>query len=297
MSGDVILLRPLWLLTLPVLIGFGWWLYRQKSGLGDWTKAANPGLLQAMAALGRIDNRKTAQPLWAGLVFAFLTVLALSGPAIERRDAVSFRNLDGVIFVLDASPSMTGADSWQQLQTIGRFGLMALGTRPGGLIVYGGDAYVATDVTVDLRQLGQTWSLIGTDTVPDPGSRPDRGLALALRMLQEAELIAGDVVLFTDGGGLGPKSLEQAELIAGQGARLSIISDKVSAGIETHIGLGGGQAFTLSQAQEFSDWLGLNARDRLELQDFPLLFWRDFGRYLLVLALLPALLLFRRRAQ
>ena len=32
-----------------------------------------------------------------------------------------------------------------------------------------------------------------------------------------------------------------------------------------------------------------------QAQDYPLLFWKDMGRYLLILALLPLLFLFRRQ--
>ena len=53
--------------------------------------------------------------------------------------------------------------------------------------------------------------------------------------------------------------------------------------------------FTLADTDAFSEWLSESARTRLEAQDFPLLFWKDMGRYLLLLALFPLLLLFRRQ--
>ena len=50
--------------------------------------------------------------------------------------------------------------------------------------------------------------------MPDPGSRPERGLALARRIQQEAEILAGDVILMTDGAGLTPRAFAEAEAIA-----------------------------------------------------------------------------------
>ncbi len=290
------LLRPWWLLGLPVLIAVGWWMYTRRGGLGDWQKATDPALMRAMMALDRVDNSASRAPLLAMLSAVCVTLLALSGPAVERREALSFRNLDGVLFVVDTSASVTENARWPQMLTMGRFGIAALGTRPGGLIVFGGDAYVATDMTLDHVQLGQTLSLLDAQTVPDPGSRPERGLSIALDILREAEVIAGDVILFTDGEGLGPETLQVAAQISDAGARVSLVSlDAPAPAFETHAAAGSGMVFTLADTDVFSQWLAETARTRLEAQDFPLLFWKDMGRYLLALALFPLLLLFRRQ--
>jgi Ca-activated chloride channel homolog len=293
---DIILLRPWWLLSLPILALAGWWLLTRRGGLGDWQKASDPALLRAMAALGRIDTSSSRAPVLAMLAVVTVTVLALSGPAIERRDTVSFRNLDGVLFLIDTSASVTDDPRWPQMQAMARFGLASLGTRPGGLIVYAGDAYAAVDMTLGHLQLGQTLSLIDAKTVPDVGTRPARALKLAADMLREAQVIAGDVILFTDGDGLDAASLRQAAAIAGLRARLSVVSlNAPFAAIDTHAAAGAGRVFTLHQSDAFAAWIGETARTRLEAQDYPLLFWKDIGRYLLLLALFPLLLLFRKQ--
>jgi len=81
------------------------------------------------------------------------------------------------------------------------------------------------------------------------------------------------------------------------GARLSVVSlNAPLAAIDTHATAGAGRVFTLDQSDAFAAWIGETARTRLEAQDYPLLFWKDMGRYLLLLALFPLLLLFRRQA-
>ncbi len=295
MTGlDLVLLRPEWLLALPVIAGLAAWLWRSRRDAGDWSRVIDPALLAALAALGRIDRARPGPTGLAALAAAALSAIALSGPAIERRDAAAFRNLDGVVFVLDASPSATGSESWEALRTMGRVGLAAFGARPGALVVFAGDAYVASDMTADTRQVGLTLSLVDTETVPDPGSRPDRGLALAARMLDEAGIIAGDVILLTDGGGIGPASYKAAAAIASRGARLSVVSPDPS--LAPLAEAGKGRAFGLEDGTALATFLAEDARTRLERQDYPLLFRADLGRYLLLLALLPALLLFRRPA-
>ncbi len=294
---DITLLRPLWLLVLPLLAGAGWWFWSRIGGFGDWDRATDPALMRAMAAIGRIEVSATRLPLIALLATVGICVLALSGPAVERRDAQSFRNLDGVLFLVDASASVTEDARWPQMLTMGRFGVGALGSRPGGIIVFAGDAYVATDITMDHRQLGQTFSLIDADTVPDRGSRPERALALAQQRIEEADVLAGDVVLFTDGAGLGPASLLQAAGLAERGTRVSLVAlGAPSPDMATHASAGGGAVFTLEQTDDLGRWLASDARMRLERTEYPVLFWRDLGRYVLFLALVPLLLLFRREA-
>jgi Ca-activated chloride channel family protein len=296
-APEITLLRPAWLLVLPLLAPVCWWLFTRRGGLGGWPRAIDPALMQAMAALGRIDGSNSRVPLMTVVACVAIILIALTGPAVERRDTVSFRNLDGVVFVVDASASATEDARWPQMQTMGRFGLAALRTRPGGLIVFAGDAYVASGLTLDHLQLGQTFSLIGAGMVPDPGSRPERGLALAAALLAQAQVLAGDVILLTDGAGLGPASLREAAAIAGLGARLSLVSMHApDAQFDAHASVGGGAVFTLEQTADLTLWLQQQARTRLEAQDYPLLFWHDLGRYLLLLALLPLLLLFRRLA-
>lgn len=295
MSVDITLLRPWWLLALPVLAGLAWWLWSHRRGLGGWQKAAEPGMLEAMAVLGRVEAQPGRAGLWAGIAALGLCVLALSGPAMERRDAPSFRNLDGVLFVVDASSSVTDDPRWPQLQALGRFGVASLGTRPGGIIVYGGDAYLAAGMTLDHLQLGQSFSLIEADLIPDAGTRPARALALAIRRLEEAEIIAGDVVLFTDGAGLGAETLQLAARLPQMGARLSIAGMGDNPALRTHAQAGQGRVFGPNDAEALAEWLGQAASARLERQDYPLIFWSDMGRYLLFLAAVPMLLMFRRQ--
>lgn len=294
---DLTLLRPFWLLALLPLVLAGWWLMRRLGTLGAWREAAKPELLQALTHLGWVETRVNRRPLLASLLVVVIIILALAGPAVERRDSLSYRNLDGVFLLVDVSQSVTEDRRWPQLLTMAQVAIASLGSRPGGLIVYAGDSYTATDLTVDHMQLGQTVSLIGGETVPDPGSRPERALVMASDVLRSAGILAGDVVLFTDGAGLGPASLAAAEALNRQGIRLSLVPlNDVPPEVTSHAKVGGGRIFTTDQTDVLSAWLRDDARTRLELQTYPLLFWRDYGRFLLIPALIPLLILFRRQA-
>lgn len=295
MGGDVTLLRPLWLLALPGIALIALWLWRRAAGAAVWQRAARPEVLAAMTALGRVTAGAGRVSLLVALSLPVLIVIALAGPAVERRDAAAFRNLDGVLLVMDLSEGVTAAEDWPDMQMTARFALGALGSRPGGLIVYAGDAYEAVDMTGDLRELGQTLSLLEAGMVPDPGARPDRALRLAHDVLRAAGVIAGDVLLFSDGAGLGPETLRAAMDLEAAGARLSVVAlHGVTPQMQSHAALTGGRVFRAEEVTALTGWLAQGARPRLERQGYPLLFWHDLGRYLLAFALLPLLWLFRR---
>ena len=301
--GDIVLLRPHWLLAVPVIVALTFWRMRRVGYPGDWQARIAPEMMQALAALGRVE--KARSPLAAALPFmaAALVSVALSGPAVERRGAQTFRNLDGVVFVVDVSGSMTQDAAWSGAVNMMRAGLSVLGSKPAALVVFAGDAYVAAPLSTDLLQLGQTVSLLDEETVPDRGNRPALGLEAAADMLAQAEIIAGDVMLVSDGGGLNPEALRAAERIAGLGGRLSVVfapttvsgnrsADRTLA--ETLAKVGGGKVYGIDDVARFMGDLGHTDTARLERQDLKLLLLADYGRYLLLFALLPVLTLFRR---
>ncbi|MGB0661642.1 MAG: vWA domain-containing protein [Mangrovicoccus sp.] len=297
MSGvpDITLLRPLFLLAVPLLGAFIWYWLRRQGMAGAWQKAASPEILQALSALGWVSAQGGRVTIWLSSSVAVAILLALAGPAIERRDTLSFRNLDGAILVLDVSPSVTESPRWPQMQTMARVAMGSLGNRPAGAVVFAGDAYLASGLTMDHRELGQTLSLLDAQTVPDPGSRPARGLALALQMVAQSELLSGDVLLLSDGAGIGPESLALVEDLRQRNLRLSVIALETPGPEMTALAqLGGGRVFTLEETDALATWLSDMSRSQMVRQSFPLLYWRDLGRWGLALALLPLLMLFRR---
>ena len=100
--SDITLLRPWWLLALVPLAALVWVMSRRKGIAGDWEAVVDPQLMQALSAMGRVDAGHGGRIAKGAILGAVLLIVALAGPAVERRDAVAFRNLDGVVFVLDA---------------------------------------------------------------------------------------------------------------------------------------------------------------------------------------------------
>jgi Ca-activated chloride channel family protein len=301
--SDIVILRPFWLIALPIVIGLMVWRLRRAGHSGDWQTTIEPHLLAAMTALGRVETGRHRLTSSAPFIVTGAVVLALMGPALERRDAQTFRNLDGVVFVIDVSGSVVRDESWPKLVNLARAGLSVLGSKPAALIVYGGDTYLASPLTTDHVQLGQTVSLLDEDTMPDRGNRPTLALQRAADVLEAADILAGDVVLMTDGEGLDANAIRAAQRIADIGGRLSVVVSQTTVSGAPSVGqaifdtltrVGRGRIYGTNDLTAFMGDFSDTSAARLERHDLQLLLLVDYGRYVLFLALLPALMFFRR---
>jgi Ca-activated chloride channel family protein len=287
--SDIVILRPFWLIALPIVIGLMVWRLRRAGHSGDWQTTIEPHLLAAMTALGRVETGRHRLASSVPFIVTGAVVLALMGPALERRDAQTFRNLDGVVFVIDVSGSVVRDESWPKLVNLARAGLSVLGSKPAALIVYGGDTYLA--------------SLLDEDTMPDRGNRPTLALQRAADVLEAADILAGDVVLMTDGEGLDANAIRAAQRIADIGGRLSVVVSQTTVSGAPSVGqaifdtltrVGRGRIYGTNDLTAFMGDFSDTSAARLERHDLQLLLLVDYGRYVLFLALLPALMFFRR---
>ena len=167
--------------------------------------------------------------------------------------------------------------------------------------------------TVALRRLrsrSPTIALLDGETVPDRGSRPERALTSARRLLEESGVLAGDVVLISDGGGLDEATqhdaaLREARRLTEAGGRVStLFVPSAPAGGPTAPGraplealakASGGMSADVHDPFALARRLAERPASRLAESGLSALLWTDYGRYLLLAALLPALCLFRRR--
>jgi Ca-activated chloride channel homolog len=303
--GALAFLRPWWLAAAPLIAALGWYISRQANGLEAWERAIDAPLLAAMRRLGRVLPG-AAQRDWFAAALAGSIAVALSGPATKSADLTAFRNLDGLVIAADLSRSVTGGGNLPMALSAARVVAEGAGSRPVALVVYGQDAYAASNFTIDARALGTTIAVLDAETVPGAGSRPERALAMARGMLAETHTLAGDVVLVSDGGGLSDAAFEEARSITALGARVStLLVPRADGGeapppdpaaLASLAVSGGGLSADAMDPSAIARLVGNPSATRLAASDFSVLAWNDHGRWLLVLALLAALPLFRRRA-
>lgn len=307
MIESLTLLRPLWFLALPIVAVLALRAAWRSAPLGDWSKAVDPHLMALFARSGALLGGRRQANLAAALAAGILA-LALTGPAVERPEAATFRNLDATVVVLDLSRSVTEGGRFKEARQAAQSVAEAAGTRSLALIVYAGDAYTALSPTNDRETLATTLFALDADTVPDRGSHPERGLALARRTLAEANVVAADVVLISDGDGVGQAAEREAAAIRDKGWQLHALFVPAAkalppgaprpdrAALDRLSGAGGGRAADIDNPQAVLDRVGASTAQHLAAGGFGVLAFADFGRWLLLLALVPALLLFRRSA-
>lgn len=286
--ADMALLRPWWLAVAVLLVVALGWRVARDARVGDWSAVVEPHLMQAMAAMGRVRQGGRARVWRHPMIWAVgVIAVALSGPALAVRDARAYRNLDGVVLVVDISRSLVESPAWRDVVTAARSALAAIGTKPAALIVYGGDAYVAAEMTSDTRQIGFTMELLDADTMPDPGSDPARALALAAQMLVEIRTLAGDVLWLTDGGGAGPGIPDGLAALEALNAQVTIVAAETENGGDLAAAARAADLplFAPRDLDAVSDRLTPRGSARLGLIDLVLLGWEDLGRHLLLLAL------------
>lgn len=305
--GEAAILRPYWLaaaLAMAVLT----LLWRSRGGIGDWASAIDPHLLDWLRQrhFFREPRAKGLALLSPWLLSACLVCAALSGPALRKPTEESFRNLEGIVFALDVSRSMI------QGRAIAQAAAAALevadATDPSrqiAIVLYAGDAYPATVLSTDRSFLQPvlTGNLAGL--VPEAGSRPQSAFEQIEQIFADSSMIAGDAVIFTDGGGIDDAALAAANELRAAGHRIHVVlvDAPVAGGPEADsvaairlAAAGGGVYADSSGVESVAAALNTALSARLERAGYGALIWQDFGRYALLLAGLPLLRLFGRRA-
>ncbi|GEO98778.1 VWA domain-containing protein [Methylobacterium haplocladii] len=301
------LLRPLWLLAIPVVAILTLRAAWRSAPLGDWVRAVDPALMAMLQRRGAVLGGRRQANVVAALV-AGIIALALTGPAFERPDTSTFRNLDATVVVLDLSRSVTEGGRFKEARQAAEAVAQAAGSRSVALVVYAGDAYTAVSPTTDREAISTTLFALDTDTVPDRGSHPERGLTLARKILDEANVVAADVVLITDGDGVGQAAEREAAAIRDKGWHLHALFVPAGkalapgaprpdpAALDRLASDGGGRVADVDSAGPVLDRVGASTAQHLAAGGYSVLAFQDLGRWLLLLALVPALILFRRSA-
>ncbi|RNF35314.1 vWA domain-containing protein [Paracoccus methylarcula] len=298
--GGLILLRPWWLLALLPLSALMLWSLRRAPDAGGWQRVMPRQMLRAMIALEALGGR---QPVWQRMLapFAiFALILGLTGPALPRRDAPVLAQTDAVIIAIDLSPSVAKGPGLAEAQVAAAGLLQALAGRPVGMILYGGEAYTVAAPTADLATLETQIAVLEPDTLPNPGSRPADALGLAGKLLDKMR--RADLILISDGGGVDAQAEAEASRLADQGVRISALRISATApeappapddALERLV-RGGGKALPTEQMTRLAAGLdrpGAAVRDPVLVA----LQYRDLGPLLAAFALVPLLIMLRRR--
>lgn len=221
---DFHFLRPIWFLAVPLLCALVWWAIRGRARGGVWSQICDAALLPFVMANDASDLKSRAG--WLLTAAGALAIIALAGPVWERLPVPVFRGEAALVIALDLSASMNAADIKPSRLARAKFKvadiLRARKTGQTALLVFAAQSFVVTPLTDDGQTLSAQLQALDTSIMPSQGSEPAAALTLAGKLLQQAGMPNGHVLLITDGADPGP--LERATKVAASASfRLSVL--------------------------------------------------------------------------
>ena len=224
MSPDFHFLRSLWFALLIPLIALVWWSTRRQAQSGLWSRVCDAALLPFVVQ-GSVADVKTRAG-WLLVAAGALAITALAGPVWERLPTPVSRTEAALVIALDLSSSMTAADIKPSRLARAKYKVDDLlrGRKTGqtALLVFAAQSFIVTPLTTDTRTISVQLQALDTSIMPSQGSEPASALELAGKLLQQAGMPEGDVLLITDGADA--DAMSRARDVA-QGAhfRLSVL--------------------------------------------------------------------------
>lgn len=221
--ADFHFIRPLWLMALMPLALLLWRLSRTEGAAGAWRRVCDLHLLRALLVHPGTRDRRSW--LWLLGLGWLLAVLALAGPTWERRAQLLYRNQAARVLVLDLSRSMLADDPAPSRLDRARYKIADLTARDDvrtGLVVFAGDAFVVTPITRDGATIRHLLPVLSPELMPQPGSRPARGLSLAGELLERAGVRAGRIILIGDSANA--EAIAAAAALRDAGHRVSVLA-------------------------------------------------------------------------
>ena len=216
-------LRPWWLLMLA-LAPFVIWFWRRRRGqAGNWQAVVDAHLLPHL-----VDQQTEPTGrghLWLAASLVVLAGLALAGPAWERQPLPLVRNDAARILAIELAPTMLAADIKPTRLERARYKLNDILTASRdmqtALVGYSGDAFVAAPLTDDANTVRNLVDALGPGVMPVVGNNTDRAIAEALKLVEQAGLERGELILLADSAG--ERAIDAARAAHARGLRISVL--------------------------------------------------------------------------
>jgi len=201
LAADFHFIRPWWLLAIVgvVLLAVYWARHRARDS--HWESYVAPELLKVLLEPG--GRRRSRAVPWLVALLLSAAAAGLAGPAWERLPQPVERRTDSLVVVLDLSLSMFAEDVTPSRLVRARQKIAdVLRRRDEGftaLVAYAGDAHAVAPLTDDTRTIENLLSALRPDMMPVLGSDLASGLEQAHRLLDNAGMNQGRILVVTDG--------------------------------------------------------------------------------------------------
>ncbi|MGD8593290.1 MAG: VWA domain-containing protein [Gammaproteobacteria bacterium] len=232
-------LRPYWLLAIIPLFILVVLLLKRKLVSRSWQSVVDARLLPFI--LVGEEHHKTKWPVYVLALAGVLIITALAGPVWKKLPQPVYRSQSGLVIVLDMSQSMDATDIKPSRVTRAKHKILdILAKRTEGqtaLVVYAAEAFVVSPLSDDVKTIESMVTSLGTELMPHQGSNPEVAISKAVELLQQGGMRNGNILLITDGlGDISESAI--ADLMAGNGYRLSVLAVGTAGGAPIQLGNG-----------------------------------------------------------
>ena len=191
------LLRPFWLIVLPLPIWLMWRLWHRQRQTGRWQRLLPEAFHTALLTRGKLRNSKLP---WILLGSAWLLgCLALLGPSWQQVEQPSLTRADPLVILLETTPAMLATDVQpSRLEQAKRKILDLLQTRQDAqtaVVVFAGSAHTLVPLSNDMATTQNLLDALQPDLMPEPGHRADLAVAQGIALLQQGANGAGRLLL------------------------------------------------------------------------------------------------------
>jgi len=196
------LLRPMWLLLIPIWLVLLWLLHRRHASDHGWASLCDPALL--LHITGSRASQRLPRSIFVALAVAgTLALLALSGPVFKQLPQPVMQARVDLVIVLDLSASMLAEDAKpsrlqrakQKIQDM----LKLKKEGQTGLVVFAGSSFDVVPLTTDNNAIQALLPSLEPSMMPVQGSMASEGLQHADAMLKRVGAAQGSIILLTDG--------------------------------------------------------------------------------------------------
>lgn len=193
-------LRPLWLITVPLIV-LVWWLVRRRESQGFPAATLVAPHLQDALTVNRVQKQgfRAVDGVCIGMTAA---ALAAAGPAWSKQPGPWFAETAPLVIAIEVSDSMRANDLQPTRLDRARFKILDLiGQRTGSstaLIAYAGSAHLVMPPSKDIEVIKPFLESLDPAIMPKPGADARSVLPLASELLGE-EAAVGTLLYVNDG--------------------------------------------------------------------------------------------------
>ena len=230
-ASDFVLhfLRPWWWLALAPLPLALWMLAHGRGGRAALARLADAALLPHLV---HDAGARMRAALFLFALAWLLAVVAMTGPAWQKQPAPLYVNGAARVVVLSLSNDMLAEDLKPDRMTRARFAVRDLldgaGDARTALVAYAGAAFTVAPLTDDKHTVLNLLTALRPDVMPVPGNDAAAGLRQGMRLLRQAHVQGGEIVLVTDAADA--SATDAARAARAQGVRVDVLGIGTSEG-------------------------------------------------------------------